>query len=416
MLTKRGRLGRPHCVTQKKNMKKQTKIFLSLVIAALAFASTNDIRLQTSAQAETPKWITKVTDSVTGIFSDRELNAIKKIQSLRTQFPDIISEDTSRKVEDALIQGDEETKSTLALRIARDFKKPTKEGAKSFVNWFENWEKEGNINLAKFTKTTPDIPNAEDYQTKADNGNHYAQTVLLWIYRTQGQYQKAAEMEKALNNAPETASELKTKYKEDLSLCKSKAKDTGNAFWQSVFAEMSQRGLGQSQDISDAVSWYRKAALQGYLPAAMEMARAVNTISSKDSQKFEALLWLKKMSIVNDDNIAEMAAGLMYMNGNGVTRDHAMTVVSLKDAAAAGIPEAMYALGYIYEKGGVGVSKDAALAGAWYAVAKAHGYKVDTKLEAKSATVAELEKTITGKPSADDLALASAVFKDIFEK
>lgn len=416
MLTRRDCFGWSPLIKQKNNMKKHTKIFLSLVIAALAFAAANDTHFQTSAQAETPTWLSKVTDSVTGIFGNKEQSAIKKIQELGTQFPDVISEETSQKVQNALIQGDDETRATLALRIARDFKKPTKEGAKSFVNWFENWEKEGNINLAKFTKTTPDIPDAEDYQTKADNGNHYAQTVLLWIYRTQGQYQKAVEMEKSLNNAPETASELKTKYKEDLSLCKDKAKDTGNAFWQSVFAEMSQRGLGQSQDISDAVSWYRKAALQGYLPAAMEMARAVNTISSKDSQKFEALLWLKKMSIVNDDNIAEMAAGLMYMNGNGVTRDHAMAVVSLKDAAAAGIPEAMYALGYIYEKGGVGVSKDTALAGAWYAVAKAHGYKVDTKLEAKSATVAELEKTITGKPSADDLALASAVFKDIFEK
>ena len=101
-------------------MKKQTKIFLSLVIAALTFAAANDTHFQTSAQAETPTWITKVTDSVTGIFSDRELNAIKKIQSLRTQFPDIISEETSQKVQNALIQGDEETQSTLALRIARD--------------------------------------------------------------------------------------------------------------------------------------------------------------------------------------------------------------------------------------------------------------------------------------------------------
>ena len=80
-------------------MKKQTKIFLSLVIAALTFAAANDSHFQTSAQAETPTWITKVTDSVTGIFSDRELNAIKKIQSLRTQFPDIISEETSQKIQ-----------------------------------------------------------------------------------------------------------------------------------------------------------------------------------------------------------------------------------------------------------------------------------------------------------------------------
>ena len=399
-------------------MKLRAKIYVSLLstVLTLGVAFENSLVAQDASN-----WFSRamstVNDTLTSAFGEDNQVAIKTLRQARQSYSDILTEETTTKIENVLLQGDEDTIKVLTRRIAKDFRKPTKSSLKSFVAWFEEWEKEGNVNLVKFTESLPSLPAEEDYLSKAINGNIYAQTVLLWIYRSNGKYTQAAEMEETLKATNKTATQLKADYKEDYKLVEDDAKNTKSSFWQSVCGEMELRGYGVSQDYSGALNSYRKAALQGFTPAIFQLVRIVNTSNeAKDSHRFEALLWLKKLSLINDNPVAEMGAGLMYMNGEGVSRDYAMAAICLGYAAAAGVPEAMFALGKIYENGGVGLTKDTALAGAWYSLAKEYGYEYESTLDVDKTVLSELKETITKELTPDEKVLAKLLFKDLYKE
>ncbi len=399
-------------------MKLRAKIYVSLLstVLTLGVAFENSLVAQDASN-----WFSRamstVNDTLTSAFGEENQVAIKTLRQARQSYSDILTEETTTKIENVLLQGDEDTIKVLTRRIAKDFRKPTKSSLKSFVAWFEEWEKEGNVNLVKFTESLPSLPAEEDYLSKATNGNVYAQTVLLWIYRSNGKYTQAAEMEETLKATNKTATQLKADYKEDYKLVEDDAKNTKSSFWQSVCGEMELRGYGVSQDYSGALNSYRKAALQGFTPAIFQLVRTVNTSNeAKDSHRFEALLWLKKLSLINDNPVAEMGAGLMYMNGEGVSRDYAMAAICLGYAAAAGVPEAMFALGKIYENGGVGLTKDTALAGAWYSLAKEYGYEYESTLDVDKTVLSELKETITKELTPDEKVLAKLLFKDLYKE
>lgn len=399
-------------------MKLCAKIYVSLLSAVL----TLGVAFENSLVAQdASNWFSRamstVNDTLTSAFGEENQVAIKTLRQARQSYSDILTEETTTKIENVLLQGDEDTIKVLTRRIAKDFRKPTKSSLKSFVTWFEEWEKEGNVNLVKFTESLPSLPAEGDYLSKATNGNVYAQTVLLWIYRSNGKYTQAAEMEETLKATNKTATQLKADYKEDYKLVEDDAKNTKSSFWQSVCGEMELRGYGVSQDYSDALNSYRKAALQGFTPAIFQLVRTVNTSNeAKDSHRFEALLWLKKLSLINDNPVAEMGAGLMYMNGEGVSRDYAMAAICLGYAAAAGVPEAMFALGKIYENGGVGLTKDTTLAGAWYSLAKEYGYEYESTLDVDKTVLSELKETITKELTPDEKVLAKLLFKDLYKE
>ncbi len=399
-------------------MKLCAKIYVSLLSAVL----TLGVAFENSLVAQdASNWFSRamstVNDTLTSAFGEENQVAIKTLRQARQSYSDILTEETTTKIENVLLQGDEDTIKVLTRRIAKDFRKPTKSSLKSFVAWFEEWEKEGNVNLVKFTESLPSLPAEEDYLSKATNGNIYAQTVLLWIYRSNGKYTQAAEMEETLKATNKTATQLKADYKEDYKLVEDDAKNTKSSFWQSVCGEMELRGYGVSQDYSGALNSYRKAALQGFTPAIFQLVRIVNTSNeAKDSHRFEALLWLKKLSLINDNPVAEMGAGLMYMNGEGVSRDYAMAAICLGYAAAAGVPEAMFALGKIYENGGVGLTKDTTLAGAWYSLAKEYGYEYESTLDVDKTVLSELKETITKELTPDEKVLAKLIFKDLYKE
>lgn len=399
-------------------MKLRAKIYVSLLSAVL----TLGVAFENSLVAQdASNWFSRamstVNDTLTSAFGEENQVAIKTLRQARQSYSDILTEETTTKIENVLLQGDEDTIKVLTRRIAKDFRKPTKSSLKSFVAWFEEWEKEGNVNLVKFTESLPSLPAEEDYLSKATNGNIYAQTVLLWIYRSNGKYTQAAEMEETLKATNKTATQLKADYKEDYKLVEDDAKNTKSSFWQSVCGEMELRGYGVSQDYSGALNSYRKAALQGFTPAIFQLVRIVNTSNeAKDSHRFEALLWLKKLSLINDNPVAEMGAGLMYMNGEGVSRDYAMAAICLGYAAAAGVPEAMFALGKIYENGGVGLTKDTTLAGAWYSLAKEYGYEYESTLDVDKTVLSELKETITKELTPDEKVLAKLIFKDLYKE
>ena len=76
----------------------------------------------------------------------------------------------------------------------------------------------------------------------------------------------------------------------------------------------------------------------------------------------------------------------------------------------------MFALGKIYENGGVGLTKDTTLAGAWYSLAKEYGYEYESTLDVDKTVLSELKETITKELTPDEKVLAKLIFKDLYKE
>jgi TPR repeat protein len=96
------------------------------------------------------------------------------------------------------------------------------------------------------------------------------------------------------------------------------------------------RSLNKIAQYQDAMSWYRKAAEQGYAAAQTNL-------------------------------------GLMYSNGQGAARNPEMARQWIAQAAAQSYPPALNAMGVIYMSG-IGVGKDDGQALAWFLRASTTGY------------------------------------------
>lgn len=108
----------------------------------------------------------------------------------------------------------------------------------------------------------------------------------------------------------------------------------GNQHYQYLLGRAYEGGVvGVPQENGEAVRWYRKSAIQG-------------------------------------NGMAQMALGMMYFDGKGVTRSHQAAFTWLKPAAEQGESLAQVTLGAMYEAGN-GVPQDLIQAHMWYSVAAA---------------------------------------------
>ena len=101
----------------------------------------------------------------------------------------------------------------------------------------------------------------------------------------------------------------------------------------------------------------------------------------------EAVKWYRKAA---EQGLAEAQynLGQMYYKGQGVTRDYAEAVKWFRKAAEQGLAAAQYNLGVMYRKG-EGVTRDYEKAYIWFARAAAQGH------EDASKTLNITEKTLT---------------------
>jgi TPR repeat protein len=102
------------------------------------------------------------------------------------------------------------------------------------------------------------------------------------------------------------------------------------------------KGLGVPQDYAEAVTWYRKAAEQGYA-------------------------------------VAQYALGVGYDRGQGVPQDDAEAVTWYRKAAEQGYADAQNNLGNIYNAGR-GVPQDFVQAHKWYSLAAARSAASEVRL------------------------------------
>lgn len=129
---------------------------------------------------------------------------------------------------------------------------------------------------------------------------------------------------------------------------------------------------GKSQNYTEAVRWYRKAAERGYAAAQNSLGYCYYNGEGVEKNAAEAVSWYRKAAEQGDAD-AQNALGNCYRNGSGVVKNAAGAVKWYRKAAEQGLARAQCNLGTCYRIGN-GVPKDIKQAKHWYGRAAAQGY------------------------------------------
>ncbi len=161
----------------------------------------------------------------------------------------------------------------------------------------------------------------------------------------------------------------------------------GNPMAQNALAWMFQKGLGTSQNESQALEWYQKAALQGYALAQNNLAWMYSQGRGVKENKPEAVSWYRKAAEQGLAS-AQYHLALMLQHGLGVEPNekeavqwyhkaieqrYAEALVGLQKMASAGSPLAQLKMATYYKAGCSLVPKDPTKAVDWYTRAANQG-------------------------------------------
>lgn len=127
------------------------------------------------------------------------------------------------------------------------------------------------------------------------------------------------------------------------------------------------------ENYAEAMSWYRKAANQGYARAYMMLGHMYKSGYGVQEDKTQAVAYYRKAAEKGYSS-AQNQMGICYEIGNGVTRNMTEAVKWYRKAAMTGYAEAQYNLGWCYENG-KGVAKNMTEAKKWYKKAEAQDCK-----------------------------------------
>ncbi len=123
---------------------------------------------------------------------------------------------------------------------------------------------------------------------------------------------------------------------------------------------------GLPRDDTQAVEWYRKAAIQNYAGAETNLGDMyLSGRGGLDRNALEALSWYLKAANQNWPD-AQYRLGFMYETGLGTAKDLQRAVSLYRSAADSGYPDAQNLLGVLYATGGDGLPHDDSQAVAWY--------------------------------------------------
>ena len=147
--------------------------------------------------------------------------------------------------------------------------------------------------------------------------------------------------------------------------------ELGDAVAQYELGVMYSKGYGVPRNYSAAVTWFRKAALQGHLDAQYNLGAMYADGRGVRQDFAEAVKWYREAAEHGHPN-AQASLGAMYALGRGVPGDDAAALAWFRKAADEGDAGAQYNLGAMYADGR-GMPQDLALAAAWYRKAADQG-------------------------------------------
>jgi len=155
-------------------------------------------------------------------------------------------------------------------------------------------------------------------------------------------------------------------------------------------------GQGAAKNYKEALSWYYKAAHQGFPAAQNNLAVMYEQGLGVSRDDSEAVKWYRKAA-EGKDPMAQHSLGRMYLEGRGGARDLGEAVRWFREAAEQGHLGAFRDLGEMYWEG-LGVARNEVRAYMWWKLGVGHGDEESGRLLGKAAkqmnsrSVAEAKK------------------------
>jgi TPR repeat protein len=115
-------------------------------------------------------------------------------------------------------------------------------------------------------------------------------------------------------------------------------------------------------DIVSAMSYYRKAAEAGYVPAQIRLAYLLD----KSEENEEAFRWYQTAAATGDAE-AEHGLARMYASGDGVTKNNSEALRLFTSSATKNYTPAIRVMAVAYEQGELGLRIDYETAQKWLA-------------------------------------------------
>ena len=116
--------------------------------------------------------------------------------------------------------------------------------------------------------------------------------------------------------------------------------EQGDPWYQTEMALFYHNGQGVPKNYNEALSWYRKAALQGFAKAQTNLGVMYAEGQGVQQNFAEAMSWFRKASLQGNAS-AQHNLGLMYGRGQGVPQDYADAYVWESLAASSGHKDAI---------------------------------------------------------------------------
>jgi len=138
-------------------------------------------------------------------------------------------------------------------------------------------------------------------------------------------------------------------------------------------AKLYENGTGVSQNDSEALEWYRKAAENGNAEAQIELGKRYFEGRGVSTNEDEAVVWYRKAADKGNTE-AQLELGDRYFEGRGVEQKYSTAAEWYRKAAEQGIARAQYQLGLMYSQG-QGVERNYVEAAEWYRKAAEQGSK-----------------------------------------
>ena len=128
---------------------------------------------------------------------------------------------------------------------------------------------------------------------------------------------------------------------------------------------------GAKKDPVEAVTWLRKAALQGHADAQVQLGICYQQGFGIVRDLVQALGWFRRAAEQGNAR-GQLQVGLAYQRGRGVAPDSGQAMVYLRKAAESRHPKAQLELGVAYREGR-GVEADPVAAAFWLRLAADSG-------------------------------------------
>ena len=262
--------------------------------------------------------------------------------------PDEVKSELDSTLRELGVHGSKDDKSVVCCFDGERLKPVDEERLKSVLNGLVGWQCE-NVQraideLKKGGSESPDSPERKKLEFKL--------TKLRSELGDPSDYLKLAKLYENGTGVSQNDSEALEWYR--------KAAENGNADAQIELGKRYFEGRGVSTNEDEAVKWYTKAAENGNTDAQLALGDRYFV-----EQKYSAAAkWYRKAAEQRISN-AQYKLGLMYSQGQGVERNYVEAAEWYRKAADQGLPEAQRRLAGLFESGN-GVGQSYAEAVKWY--------------------------------------------------